>query len=147
MHILITDPSATRRRMLRTPLDRTVGAAIEEATTGRDALRIAETLRDVLVITGPELDGMSAASFATVLRRLPGHAATPLLLVTPPCSHDEFLDAVDAGYEDCVIVPFEDAVLLDKVERALELLRQRSRAPQRYRRLDVLRNTTPDPKK
>lgn len=141
MHILIVDPSTTRRRMIRGPLDRAVKAAIDEADSGTEALRRLGTIPHPVVITGPDIGDLSAPAFAGQLRRLPGHAATPLLLITPPCSHDDFLLAIDAGYEDCVIVPFEDDVLVQKVERAFETIRQRLAPPQkpRYKHLGLIK--------
>lgn len=134
MQLFVVDPSATRRRTLRHPLETALRLPVAEAERGAEALARLKDVREAVVLTGPALGELSAPAFAAALRRLHGHAETPLLLVTPPCSHDEFLAAVDAGYGGCLIVPFDEALLVDKVQRAVEAVRARAAArPRHYR--------------
>lgn len=146
MHLLVVEPSSTRRRTLRRPLEAALDLPVEEAEGSVEALTRLKSLREVIVLTGPVLGEMPAPAFAGAVRRMAGHASTSLLLVTPPLSHDEFLAAVDAGYESCILIPFDEDLLVGKVRRALDAAAARAAqsAPsplRRYRHRGLLRDS------
>lgn len=96
LRILIADDHEVVRRGLRQLLAGRPGwQVVGEATTGREAVRIAEQLKpDVVIldITMPELNGLEAAH--RILKSLP---RTEVLILTMHESEQRVRDVLDAG--------------------------------------------------
>ncbi len=116
--ILIVDDDASLLRLLSLRLQKE-GFAVEEASSGEQALGLLEASAPDLVITDMRMGGMDGvALFEAVRRRLP---ALPVIILT---AHGTIPDAVDAtrrGVFGYLTKPFEARALMTEVERALSL--------------------------
>lgn len=112
--ILIVDDDATLRRALTINL-RARHFDVESAGTGADALRLAATGPDVVVLDLglPDLDGID------VVRGLRGWATMPIIVLSARDTESAKVDALDAGADDYITKPFGMDELLARIRAAL----------------------------
>jgi CheY-like chemotaxis protein/anti-sigma regulatory factor (Ser/Thr protein kinase) len=88
-------------------------AEVEDAANGRrtpfDAI--------LLDIRMPRLDGLAAARRIRTIQATLGVAATPLVALTANAAHEDRKAALDAGFTDFFVKPFEAQALVDSVAR------------------------------
>ena len=86
---------------------RSVGLMVDVAATGREALRLAgQSAYDLVLmdVQMPEMDGLQATR---ELRRLPGHAMTPILAMTANAFGEDRQACLDAGMDAHVGKPVD----------------------------------------
>src|SRR6185503_15714299 len=118
--ILVADGDADSRALVSELFER-VGLSTREATTGYDALELAESARPSLVLLDVELPGMSGYETCRELRNLYGETL-PLVLLSG--TRTDALDRIAGlliGADDYIVKPFEPGELL---ARARGLLRR-----------------------
>ena len=112
--VLVVDDDAGMREALSDTLT-VAGFATEQATNGKDALRILQSQPVGLIITDlqmPDLDGQ--ALLEQVRERAP---ALPVLLMTGHGTVSGAVQAMRSGAMDFLTKPFETSALLERVNR------------------------------
>lgn len=120
--VLVVEDDKATRLMLRHALQRD-GYTVREAEDGERALAAYERWRPDIVLLDavmPVLDGFSACSR---LRRLPGGARTPVLIITGLDDDLSVEQAFQAGATDYITKPIPWAVLRQRVRRLLQASR------------------------
>lgn len=115
--VLIADDEPITRTLVRLLLERD-GYAVVEATTGRQAVDLAIRHQPELIVMDlnmPQMDGYDAIS---ELRRIPGFADTPIVVVTAEESPAVERHVLTLGADDYILKPFEPAVLTARVKAA-----------------------------
>ncbi|UJR81320.1 hybrid sensor histidine kinase/response regulator [Sandaracinus amylolyticus] len=118
MKVLLVEDSRTQARRFQSALER-AGMRVMVRHDGAEGLRAAlEDPPDVVVsdVLMPELDGWE---LCLALRDDPRTASLPIVLMTSLTDPDDVLRALAAGADGYVGKPFEDAVLVDRVQRVL----------------------------
>ncbi|MGQ0667280.1 MAG: putative bifunctional diguanylate cyclase/phosphodiesterase [Nitrospiraceae bacterium] len=95
------------------------GFRIEEAVDGLHALEVFRTLRPHTVLLDVVLPGMSGIETCAALRKLPGGAQVPILMVTGHDDTDSIARSYEAGASDFTIKPFHPLILAHRVRYLL----------------------------
>ena len=120
--ILVSDDNPTNLEVLRVRLN-AHGYEVVTAVDGEDALRSARELEPDLVLLDimmPKLDGIS------VLKQLKGDTALPfipVILVTARADTRDIVGGLEAGADDYLAKPFEQAALVARVRSMLRIKR------------------------
>src|SRR5262245_10427312 len=118
--ILVVDDNLTNLEVLRVRLN-AHGYEVITAVDGEDALRRARELEPDLVLLDimmPRLDGIS------VLKELKGDTALPfipVILVTAKADTRDIVTGLEAGGDDYLAKPFEQATLVARVRSMLRI--------------------------
>ena len=118
--ILVADDNPTNLEVLRVRLN-AHGYEVVTAVDGEDALRRARELEPDLVLLDimmPKLDGIS------VLKQLKGDTALPfipVILVTARADTRDIVGGLEAGADDYLAKPFEQAALVARVRSMLRI--------------------------
>jgi two-component system chemotaxis response regulator CheY len=139
MSLLIADGSSTVRRTIRNTLTPAGITGFLEAESGRHALAMLNRQPFDVLLIGSRLDDMTGLEFAAQIRALPAYRRTPLLMVSDLRSHEDVLQAVDAGIDHYILIPFPEDLLVDKVRKALEKAVQLTAAANAARRTNIHR--------
>lgn len=115
-NILVTDDSSFMRSMLRKILEK-MGHTVVEAENGDDALAKYRKKRPDLVILDVIMPGMDGLACLKALR-----AEDPTVNAIMCSSMGQQLivvDAIKSGAKDFIVKPFNAALVMDSVRRAL----------------------------
>ncbi|MEW6235040.1 MAG: response regulator [Candidatus Omnitrophota bacterium] len=107
---LIADDDGNFRFLARTALERS-GFAVEEAEDGNRAVAAFERLQPDIILLDikmPELDGFSACH---AIRKLPGGARAPILMITGLDDIESINRAYDVGATDFITKPINWLIL------------------------------------
>ncbi|TNF31419.1 MAG: response regulator [Deltaproteobacteria bacterium] len=126
--ILVAEPSRTLATLIQLTL-RGVGAELEFATDGREALTAARDRTPDLLVTEAALPGLDGYSLVHALRSLPGCATTPVLLTVAGHTTPDPERLAYLGISDVLSKPFERAALLERVRALLDLAPGVAEAP------------------
>jgi len=112
--ILIVDDDATLLRALTINL-RARHFDVDVARTGAEALRLATTRPDVVVLDLglPDIDGID------VVRGVRGWSTVPIIVLSARDNESAKVDALDAGADDYITKPFGMDELLARIRAAL----------------------------
>lgn len=124
-HVLIVDDSPSIRRMIAQTLA-AEGFDVSPCSSGAEAVAAAKAKTVDVVVTDlnmPEVDGLE---LTRQLRRLPGTATCPILILTTETSAARKDDAKAAGANGWILKPFREEALV----RAIRSVCQRTGAPQ-----------------
>ncbi|MBW1991607.1 MAG: chemotaxis response regulator CheY [Deltaproteobacteria bacterium] len=116
MKVLVVDDFATMRKIIRNVLKQIGFENIAEAEDGAAALQIIGQEKVGLVVTDWNMPNMDGLELLKNIRRNPGSAHLPVLMVTAEGMKDNVLEAVKAGVSNYVVKPFTAEVLQEKIE-------------------------------
>ena len=116
--ILIVDDDPADRAIVREWLE-SAGFRIEEAVDGLHALEVFRTVRPHTVLLDVVMPGMSGIETCAALRKLPGGAQVPILMVTGHDDTDSIARSYEAGASDFTIKPFHPLILAQRVRYLL----------------------------
>ncbi len=116
--ILIAEDDAANRALLVRHLERAGYRAIAVAD-GRDALRAAMEEAPALVLLDIGLPGLSGLDVCRRLRADPRTIALPIILVTGQVTSLDVVAGLDAGADDFVRKPYDQAELMARVRSVL----------------------------
>jgi two-component system KDP operon response regulator KdpE len=125
--ILVVDDEPQIQRFLRPALT-AAGYDVEQASTGADAMRLAEARTPSLVILDlglPDADGKSV--IVTLRRRM----ETPIIVLSAREQEAEKVAALDLGADDYVAKPFGISELLARIRVCLRAGRADTPQPER----------------
>jgi two-component system chemotaxis response regulator CheY len=119
LKVLVVDDQASVCQMTRMALEKLGIRMIHEAANGQEALTTAMSQPVDLIISDynmPEMDGVG------LLRAVRGHLAirkVPFILVTGRGDRELVVKAAQAGVNNYIVKPFDDATLRTKLEAVL----------------------------
>jgi diguanylate cyclase (GGDEF)-like protein/PAS domain S-box-containing protein len=116
--ILIVDNDPADRAIVREWLE-SAGFRIEEAVDGLHALEVFCTVRPHTVLLDVVMPRMNGIETCAALRKLPGGAQVPILMVTDHDDTDSIARSYEAGASDFTIKPFHPLILAQRVRYLL----------------------------
>ena len=108
--ILVVDDSVENLELLSSELE-AWGHDVTRATSGADALELAETLRPDLIlldVTMPEMDGIEVCRRLKSSQELKG---IPVILSVTPGADEQVVVGLDAGAQDYIPKPCDERIL------------------------------------
>ena len=124
--VLVIDDDEAQRHVL-TRLLRHEGYAAQAAADGESGLRSIRQLRPQLVLLDISLPGMDGFELCRQLRSDPHTATLPVIVLTGHASTDDTVAALDAGADDFLAKPFQQAELFARMRSAFRLRRAMTR--------------------
>jgi putative two-component system response regulator len=120
--VLVAEDDLANRALLARLLERAGYRSISVAD-GRDALRAAVDEAPVLVLLDIGLPGLNGLDVCRRLRADPRTVALPIILVTGQTGSLDVVAGLDAGADDFIRKPYDQAELLARVRSVLRLAR------------------------
>ena len=117
--ILVVDDTPTNVRLLAAILEPR-GHTVLTATNGPDALRLAEEQNVDLVLLDIQMPDMNGYEVCRRLREQERTAVVPVVMITA-AGNEEKVRALEAGADDFVLRPFDQAELLARVRSLLRI--------------------------
>ena len=121
-HILIVEDEAPLVELLRYNLER-AGYRVSAAGDGEAAMRAIDEDRPDLVLLDWMLPLMSGIEVCRQLRRAPGTANIPIIVLTARGEEHDRVRGLDAGADDYVSKPFSPAELIARIRAVLRRIR------------------------
>ena len=116
--ILTVDDSISMRQMISFTL-RENGYVVIEAVDGQDAISKAQNQSFDLIFTDQNMPNVDGLTLIQMLRVLPQHEKTPILMLTTEASDDMKKMGRAAGATGWLVKPFDPQKLLDVVKKVL----------------------------
>ncbi|HXG27161.1 MAG TPA: HD domain-containing phosphohydrolase [Candidatus Binatia bacterium] len=120
--VLIAEDDAANRALLSRLLERSGYRSIAVAD-GRDALKAAVDAAPDLVLLDVGLPGLNGLDVCRRLRADPRTVALPIILVTGQAASRDVVAGLDAGADDFVRKPYDEAELMARIRSVLRLAR------------------------
>ncbi len=114
--ILAVDDSGSVRQMVNFTLRR-AGYEVQEATDGRQGLEAASRQKFDLVVTDLNMPNMDGLEMIAGLRKLPGYAFTPILMLTTESQPEKKDAGRKAGATGWIVKPFNAEQLVAVVQK------------------------------
>src|SRR5215211_6042646 len=118
--VIVAEDDAANRALLSTLLERG-GYRSVTVSDGRDALRAAIEENPDLVLLDIGLPGLNGLDVCRRLRADPRTVALPIILVTGQTASRDVVAGLDAGADDFVRKPYDEAELMARVRSVLRL--------------------------
>lgn len=115
---LIVDDDITLRVLAREALEQ-AGCRVEDAATGQEALEAFQRETPDIILLDVVMPGMDGFATCAALRKLPGGASVPVLIMTGLDDVKSIATAYDAGATDFVTKPWNALVLSHRVRYML----------------------------
>lgn len=96
-----------------------LGYRVITATSGEDALSLAETHHPDLVILDVTMPGLDGVTVCSRLKKSDAFDVPPILMLTARSEAEDVNKAMVAGADDYVVKPYDPAVLQMKIQRLL----------------------------
>lgn len=120
--LLICDPSASSREVLRELMHDLSIVRIDEASDGGAALSLFQTNPYDLVLCSWDLPYINGLEVLRAIRRAPSGGQTPLVLIRAGLTAKHTVEALEAGANGVLERPFPVAKLCEKVQRIIGAL-------------------------
>jgi putative two-component system response regulator len=120
--VLIVEDDAANRALLARLLER-AGYRSVAVADGRDALRAASSEAPDLVLLDVGLPGLNGLDVCRRLRADPDTVALPIILVTGQTTTRDLVAGLEAGADDFIRKPYDEAELIARVRSVLRLAR------------------------
>jgi two-component system chemotaxis response regulator CheY len=117
--ILTVDDSASVRQMVSFTL-RSAGHELVEAVDGKDGLGKAGTAKFDLIISDLNMPNMDGIEMISAVRKLPGYAFIPILMLTTESQAEKKDAGRKAGATGWIVKPFDTEQLLTVVHRLVK---------------------------
>lgn len=124
MKILIVDDFPTMRRIIKNLLNDLGFNNIVEADDGITALPMLQTGSFDYLITDWNMPKMSGIDLLKAVRANSKLSSMPVLLVTAEAKRQQIIEAAQAGVNGYIIKPFTAETLKEKLDKAVERLKQ-----------------------
>jgi len=116
--ILVVDDNAEIRGYLQLLFQEKF--LFHEADNGADGLRIAREHYPDIIISDVLMKGMSGVELCTILKQDPSLNHIPVILLTGNPSQEIKLKGIECGADDYIVKPFEQELLLARVDNILQ---------------------------
>ena len=111
---LVVDDSRVVRRVARGMLER-LGFMVREAADGAEALRACRAGRPDLILLDRNMPVMDGIEFLKRLRDTYGSSEPTVVMCTTEAAQDRIMEGLEAGADEYVMKPFDEAILMDKL--------------------------------
>lgn len=118
--ILIVDDEAVAIRILQHTLHKN-GHTVYAAGGSEEALRLAQDAHYALMILDISMPKMDGVELLSVLRRMPAHAETPIIMLTASSQDEDRIRAMEAGANVFMTKPFSSREIIRAVDKLLAL--------------------------
>ncbi|HEX7634738.1 MAG TPA: ATP-binding protein, partial [Noviherbaspirillum sp.] len=118
--VLVADDMAENRAVAADML-KPLGFEIFEATNGREALQIAQSLRPHLILMDIVMPGMDGLEAVRRLRRMRVFNKVPIIAISASGSGDDHGKRIAAGFNAVLLKPIDLDELLRKIAKLLQL--------------------------
>lgn len=115
---LIVDDDITLRVLAREAIEQ-AGCRVEDASSGQEAIEAFQREIPQIVLLDVVMPGMDGFATCTAIRKLPGGASVPILIMTGLDDVRSIATAYDAGATDFVTKPWNALVLSHRVRYML----------------------------
>ncbi len=122
-HVLVVDDASSTRALLRDMLMSLGFENVSTARNGSDALQKVHEQEVDLIVSDQIMDGMTGTEFLEKLRKIPGLAEIPFIMVTAVRDAPIIDMALTLGVDDYLVKPVSLALLQRKIE---DVFRRRS---------------------
>jgi signal transduction histidine kinase len=115
VNILIVEDSPTQTKLLRLILEEN-GYIVDSASNGAKALECIRSKKPDLIITDiimPEMDGFALCK---TLKNDPNFRLIPVMLLTSLSDHEDVIKGLQAGADNFLTKPYEDAFLVSCIQ-------------------------------
>ena len=116
--VLAVDDSASVRQMVNFTL-RKAGYTVTEAADGAEGLEHAGRQRFDLIVTDLNMPRMDGIAMIATMRRLPGYAYTPILMLTTESQPEKKDAGRKAGATGWIVKPFQAEQLVAVVQKLI----------------------------
>jgi len=124
-HVLVVDDVSSMLRAMQYALqDRYKVFILSKSEDVMDFLRTKKPELIVLDYLMPVLNGFD---LIPMIRTLPEHKETPIIIITTEGTHDHVSEAMSIGASDFIVKPFKPKELNDKVGRHIRISRELSK--------------------
>ncbi len=117
--ILTVDDSASVRQMVSFTLTK-AGYQVQEAVDGKDGLAKASQQKADLIITDLNMPNMDGIQMIAAVRKLPGYAFTPILMLTTESQAEKKDAGRKAGATGWIVKPFNSDQLIAVVQKLVK---------------------------
>ncbi len=114
-HCLIVDDSRVIRKVSRRIVE-SLGYTVTEAENGEEALARCRAAMPDLVITDWNMPVMEGIEFVATLRQIPSACQPKVVFCTTNGGAKDIHKGIEAGADEYVIKPFDEAALLGKLQ-------------------------------
>lgn len=114
--ILAVDDSSSVRQMVTMTLQR-AGYEVVEACDGKDGLSRSSSCKFDMVITDLNMPNLDGIQLIAALRKLPGYAFTPILMLTTESQSEKKDAGRKAGATGWIVKPFNPEQLTAAVQK------------------------------
>jgi chemosensory pili system protein ChpA (sensor histidine kinase/response regulator) len=116
---LVVDDSITVRRVTERFLQRH-GMRVLTAKDGLDAISVLQDTKPDVILLDIEMPRMDGYEFASHVRNDERYADVPIIMITSRVGDKHRARAIELGVNDYLGKPYQDAQLLDAIQRQLE---------------------------
>jgi len=117
--ILTVDDSASVRQMVSFTL-RKADYEVVEAVDGKDGLAKVSSGKFDLIITDLNMPNMDGIQMMTAVRKLPGYAFTPILMLTTESQAEKKAAGRQAGATGWIVKPFNADQLITVIQKLVK---------------------------
>jgi len=117
--ILSVDDSTSIRQMVSFTLGK-AGYEVVEAVDGKDGLDKAGAGKFDLIITDLNMPSMDGIQMMTAVRKLPGYAFTPILMLTTESQAEKKAAGRQAGATGWIVKPFNADQLITVIQKLVK---------------------------
>lgn len=114
MDCLVVDDSGVVRKVARRILEKH-GFSVREAADGALALQAVEQAMPRLVLLDRNMPVMDGIAFLKNLRARYGSNEPIVVMCTTEAAQDRIMEGLEAGADEYVMKPFDEAILVDKL--------------------------------
>ena len=111
---LVVDDSTVVRKVARRILEKH-GFSIREAADGQQALDAVADSMPKLVLLDRNMPVMDGIEFLKRLRDTYGSSEPTVVMCTTEAAQDRIMEGLEAGADEYVMKPFDEAILMDKL--------------------------------
>jgi two-component system chemotaxis response regulator CheY len=115
--ILVVDDSAVVRKLARRILEG-LGFSVREAGDGAQALAACRTAMPRAVLLDRNMPVLDGIGFLHAARREFGPAGPVVVMCTTEAAAERIMEGLEAGADEYVMKPFDEAILRDKLVQA-----------------------------
>ncbi|MCS6890921.1 MAG: response regulator [Rhodovarius sp.] len=114
MECLVVDDSAVVRKIARRILEKH-GFRVREAADGAAALEALRAGMPGCILLDRNMPVMDGLAFLRALRGIPGGDRPRVIMCTTETAQEKILEGLEAGADEYVMKPFDEAILIDKL--------------------------------